>query len=144
MKGRVEGQTITEYCTLEKMFLDTLNELAPQKTKLVRANHKPYVTKKMRKAIMLRSQLQNRYFKCGTEESHRAYRHHRNYCNRLYKKERRSFYGNIRLDCVTDNKKFWNTVGPLFGDKGGKRENIVLVEGGMLYRGILRWLRHLM
>ena len=39
---------------------------APQKKKTVRANQKPYVSKKMRKAIMLRTQLQNKVFQNGT------------------------------------------------------------------------------
>ena len=30
---------------------------------------------------------------------------------------------------ITDNKKFWRSVKPFFGDKGGAKENIVLVEG---------------
>ena len=30
---------------------------------------------------------------------------------------------------ITDNKKFWRTVKPFFGDKGGAKEKIVLVEG---------------
>ena len=39
-----------------------------------------------------------------------------------YTKEREN------LRNITDNKKFWTTMKPLFGDKGGARENIVLVE----------------
>ena len=33
---------------------------------------------------------------------------------------------------ITDNKKFWNTIKPLFGDKGGAREDIVLVENDLI------------
>ena len=39
------------------------------KKKVVRANHTPYVTKALRKAIMKRSQLQKVYFKKITQES---------------------------------------------------------------------------
>ena len=56
--------------------METLEVHAPQKTKLLRANHKPYVTKEMRKAIMLRSQLQNEMFKHNTIENQRAFKHH--------------------------------------------------------------------
>ena len=33
---------------------------------------------------------------------------------------------------VTDNKKFWNTVKPLFTNKGGTKENITLVNEGKI------------
>ena len=114
--------------TLEKIFLQTLTVHAPQKTKVVRANHKPYVSKEMRKAIMLRSQLQNKLFKHGTVDYQIAFKRQRNYCNRLYKRERKKYYNNLNLNDITDNKKFWKTMKPLFGDKGGTRDNIVLVE----------------
>ena len=77
---------------------------------------------------MLRSQLQNKVFTHGTEEYKIALKHQRNYCNRLYKRERKQFYYNLRINDITDNKKFWKTIKPLFGDKGGTKDNIVLVE----------------
>ena len=118
-----------DYDTFEKIFLETLDTHAPRKTKLIRANHKPYVTKEMRKAIMDRSRLQNKFFKYGTVESHLAFKRQRNFCNRLYKREKKNFYSNLNLSDITDNKKFWKTMKPLLGGKGGTRDKIVLVEG---------------
>ena len=83
----------------------------------------------MRKAIMTRSRLQNKWYKHGSLECELAFKHQRNYCNRLYKKERRTYYENLNVKSITDNKKFWKTVKPLLGDKGGKKEKIVLVKG---------------
>ena len=131
LKRKMEGQELY-YDNFEKLFLKTLDAHAPQKTKVVRANHKPYVTKKMRKAIMLRSHLQNKVFRHCTEEYKIALKRQKNYCNRLYKRERKQFYYNLRINDITDNKKFWKTVKPLFGDKGGPRDNIVLVEGNKI------------
>ena len=34
----------------------------------------------------------------------------------------------MNLNNITDNRKFWKTVKPLFGDKGGTTDKIVLVE----------------
>ena len=48
--------------------------------------------------------------------------------NILYKRTRKEFYANLNLSDITDNKKFWRTVKPFFGDKGGARDKIVLVE----------------
>ena len=55
---RMRNQEIN-YDAFEKTFLETLEAHAPQKSKVIRTNHKPYVSNEMRKAIMLRSRLQN-------------------------------------------------------------------------------------
>ena len=77
---------------------------------------------------MFRSQLENRKFKSGREEDKIAFKKQQNYCNRLYKKERKSFYNKLDLKNITDNIKFWDTMKPLFSDKGGVRDKIMLVE----------------
>ena len=118
-----------DYELFHSIFLSVLNHHAPYKKKFIRANHKPYVTKKLRKAIMKRSRLENKFYKNRTEESSKAFKKQKNYCNRLYKRERRNFYTQLDLKEVTDNKMFWKTVSPLFGNKGGCKENIVLVDG---------------
>jgi len=128
LKMKLECQPQLTYGVFENIFLKTLDSHAPQKTMVVRANHKPYVTKEMRKAIMLRSQLQNKLFVHGTDEYRRAFKHQRNYCNRLYKRERTRFYCDLNLSNINDNKKFWKTMKPLFGNKGASRDNIVLIE----------------
>ena len=46
------------YDTFEEIFVNVLNKHAPLKKKFLKANHAPYMTKTLRKAIMRRSQLQ--------------------------------------------------------------------------------------
>ena len=128
LKVKLEAEDGDRYDSFQTIFLDTLDVHAPQKKKVVRANQKPYVTKNMRKAIMLRSQLENNFFAEGTEGYWNALRKQRNYCTRLYKRERKRFYSDLNLKNITDNKKFWKTMKPLFGDKGVTKENIVLVN----------------
>ena len=128
LRKNLENQP-SDYDTFEKLFLETLEIHAPKKTKVLRANHKPYVSKEMRKAIMIRSRLQNKLFTYGTKECETAFKHQRNYCNRLCKREKKKFYNNLNLNEITDNKKFWKTMKPFFGDKGGSKDQIVLVEG---------------
>ena len=84
----------------------------------------------MRKAIMLRSQLEKKYFTHKTEIYRIALKKQRAYCTRLYKRERKNYYSNLNLKNITDNKKFWSTVKPLFGNKGNLGDKIVLVEEG--------------
>ena len=49
-------------------FEQVLNMHAPIKRKFLRANHVPYLTKTLRKAIMKRSELENKYVKNKTNE----------------------------------------------------------------------------
>ena len=89
----------------------------------------------MRKAIMRRTHLQNLYFKSRTTEAHTKYKKQKNYCSRLYKKERKRYFQKLNLSNILDNKKFWKTIKPFFSDKGnigGKislaRENEIITD----------------
>ena len=97
------AQSYTEF---ENNFLHSLNKHAPFKKKIIRANNKPYMTKKLRKAIMKRSQLEKYFHKKPTDKTRMAYKKQKNYVSRLYKKERKSFYGNLNLSILSDNKLF--------------------------------------
>ena len=93
------------------------------------ANQAPYMTKTLNKAIMTRSSLKNKLYKNFTQENSRAYKKQRNYCGRLYKKERKKYYENLNVKNITDNKVFWKTVKPFLSEKGNTSSNITLVEG---------------
>ncbi len=95
--GRRLRNVPNTYDEFERTFLDTLDFHAPQKSKVIRANHKPYVTKEMRKAIMLRSRLQNLWYTHKLPVYHVALKRQKNYCNRLYKRERRKYYSNLNM-----------------------------------------------
>ena len=82
----------------------------------------------MRKAIMRRSYLENIYFKKRTDKSVRAYKKQKNYCSRLYKKERKKFLYKLNLFFVNDNKLLWKTVKALFSNNPLFGSNIKLVE----------------
>ena len=58
--SRLESNSYSEF---EKPFLTVLNKQAPLKTIFIRHNNNPLMTKELRKAIMKRSQLKNRYNK---------------------------------------------------------------------------------
>ena len=44
------------------------------------------------------------------------------------KKERKKYFGDLDLNNYIDNKKFWNTVKPLFSKVKGGSQRITLVE----------------
>ena len=123
------------YQEFDKTFIETLNKHAPLKKKLVRANQPPYMTKALRKAIMRRYELETKYFKLKTNDTLKAYKKQKNYCSRLYKKERKKFFENLNLSFVVDNKKFSKLVKPLFNEKGGGVSNeVVLLEKDKILR----------
>ena len=132
LKENLKKADSTNYALFEEIFENVLDKHAPKKKKLQRANHKPYVTKAMRKAIMKRSELATKYRTRPTEENKKAFKKQRNFCNRLYKKERQKYYENLDLRKINDNKKFWNTVKPLMSNKGPNSQKISLKEGDKL------------
>ena len=69
----------SDYNVFDDTFNKVLDKHAPIKTKLLRANHKPYVTKAMRKAIMKRSELASKYRRSPTDENLKAWKKHKNY-----------------------------------------------------------------
>ena len=120
-----------DYKSFEQTFLSLLNFYAPMKSKKQRANHKSYMTKALRKAIMKRSELASKYQKTKNNEDYSKYKKQRNFCSKLYKKERKIFYNNLSIEEITDNKKFWKTIKPLLSEKrvcGSSKINLVVNE----------------
>ena len=119
---------------LESKFLGLIDKHAPLKKKVVRANEVPYMTKALKKAIANRSRLENRYYKSKTDENLRTYRKQKNFCSRLFKKERKKYYTNLDVKKITDSRKFWKTTKPFFSDKGTDKNDILLIEGDEIYQ----------
>ena len=83
------SEGISNYESFETTFIEVLNKHAPLRKKLLRANHAPYITKTLRKAIMRRSQLETKYLK---------------------KRERRKYYEPLDRKNVLDSKEFWKIL----------------------------------
>ena len=114
------------YETFEKMFISVLEKHAPLKKKVLRANHAPYMTKALRKAIMRRSQLQTKYYKKKSHSNYVSFKKQKNFCSKLYKKERKKYYDALDIKKVTDNKQFWKTIKPFLSEKSKKSLKITL------------------
>ena len=112
--------------------MEILDKFAPLKKKYIRANHSKFVTKELSKAIMLRSKLRNQFLKTKTQESKLKYNKQRNLCVSITRKAKRSYYENLDLKDITDSKKFWATVKPLFSNKIKSTEYITLEENGKI------------
>ena len=95
---------------------------------MVRANQRVFMNKEIHKAIMVRSRLRNKFLKEKTVFSREVYNKQRNYCVKLITEGKIKYFGNLNVKNITDNKKFWKTVGPNFSSKKQVNENISLRE----------------
>ena len=114
------------------LLLQILEKHAPIKTKCVRGNDQPFMTKELRKAHMKRTMLLNRYRKNRNAENNLAYKRQRNICTKLLKSTKAFYYKNMQLSKVSDNRKFWSTVKPLFSEKCISTDSITLIENKVI------------
>ena len=94
-----------------------LSEHAPVKKKSICPNKGPVMTKALRQEHMHRTRLRNRYHKNRTDANLMAFKNQRNKSVQLLRKAKFDYYQNINLGSLTDNRKFWKTVKPIFSDK---------------------------
>ena len=68
------------------LLISILDKHAPIKTKSLRGNEQPFMTKELRKEHMKRTRLLNKYRKNRTPENEASYKTQRNFCVKLLKK----------------------------------------------------------
>ena len=123
--SKIESDSYSEF---EKAFLTVLNKQAPLKTKFLGHSNNPFMTKELRKAIMKRSQLKNRYNKNQNYENWFLYKKQRNFCVSLLRKTKRNYFKHVKMQDITDNNKYWKTNWPYFSDKGYSQTKITIFE----------------
>ena len=94
------------YNEFESIFVKVLDSYAPKKMKIVRGNHKPHITKQLRKAIMKRSQLKNKANKTKAPDDFASYKKQRNLVVRLNKEAKHTFF-----DSLDTSKDYPNLFG---------------------------------
>ena len=120
------------YLTFQNIFLQVLNTHAPVKQKVQRFNNNRFMTKQLRKVIMRHSRLKNIYKKTRSPENWNSYKKQRNFCVDHLRKTKRSYFEQININDISDNKKFWNTIKPLFSNKGLNSNKLMLIENDKL------------
>ena len=73
----------------QNVCLTSLNSFAPLKKKYVRANQASFMNKELKKAIMVRSKLRNKFLKSRSEEDRKTNNKQRNMCIKLLKKTKK-------------------------------------------------------
>ena len=52
----------------------------------------------------------------------------KNFCSRLYKKERKKYFGSLNTRRISDNKSFWKNIQPFFSEKRKINNKITLAD----------------
>ena len=118
---------ISTYAEFETLFTSVLEYHAPLKTKFVRANHRPHVTKELRKAIMKRSKLKRIANKTKRPEDMQNYRSQRNLVVKMNRKAKVALFDSINIDST--KRDFWKMNKKLFSSKcNAMNERIQLIE----------------
>ena len=95
---------------------------------MLRAIYSPFMTKTLRKAIMLRSQLKNKFIKSRNNEDWSNYKKQRNFCTNPFKKSKQNYFGQLDMKHLNDNRKFWKIIKPFFSDKGMNSNKMMIIE----------------
>ena len=73
-KENEDCEELNEFNRFHRVFLNLLNIQALLKNKILRGNNSPFMAKTLRKAIMIRSRLKNRFNKTRSDENWTNYK----------------------------------------------------------------------
>ena len=82
----------------------------------------------MSKAIMLRTNLRNKFLKNRSNEYKTNYVKQRNHCISLLRKTKSEHYSNLDEKKIGDNRTFWKIVKPMLSKKIKSKERKTLIE----------------
>ena len=128
LRSQLASINTVDYSQFHEIFLKTLDAIVPIKKKILRFNHNPFMSKALRKAVMVRSKLKNKYNKNRTEENWDSYKKQRNFCVNLLRKTKKDYFNDLNIKNITDNKAFWKTIKPYFSNKGLNSSSLILSE----------------
>ena len=87
---------------------------------------------------MVRSKLRNEFDKSRNSENWKKHKQQRNKCHSILKRTKTNHFNNLNPNIISDNKKFWSAVKPLFSDKSKAMNTIVSYEKGKIIRNYKR------
>ena len=86
------------------------------------------MTKELRKEIMLRSKLKNKFNKERSHNNWRIFMRPRNRCLNILQKNKKEYFNNLNIKQVLDNKLLWKCIKPFFNEKEYSFPKITLVK----------------
>ena len=114
---------------LHTNLIGLLDKHAPKRNRTIRKNDFHCMSKRLKKAILIRNQMRNKFFKYRTDNYLAQYRKHRNTVT-LIKREEIKTYFEEKCKGSTKNKDFWKAVKPIFSKTKTKSDNIPLRSNG--------------
>ena len=112
IKENVDYEELNDFSRFHRVFLNLLNIQAPLKKKTLRGKNSPFMTKTLRKAILIRSRLKNRFHKTRSDENWLLYKTQRNLCTKLLRKTKKYYFSKLNSKLVLGSKNFWRTIKP--------------------------------
>ena len=106
LKGKLDEISSNSFDIFLEEFKICLDKFAPLKEKKISFNKSIFMTKSLRKAIMLRSQLKKKFNNNKSEENSKKYKQQRNYCVKLLRKTKMEYFQTLDVNKVSDNKMF--------------------------------------
>ena len=87
------------------MLLEILNKIAPVKVKVIQFNNNAFMTKSLRKTIILRSRFKNNFIKQRFDEKWDNNKKQMN-CVKLLRQTKENYFSDFNVKSNSDNKKF--------------------------------------
>ena len=112
LQSKLTSETTINCSQFQSMFLETLNNIAPVKMKILRYNNNPFMNKALRKAIMTRSRLNNKFNKNNSAKNLNIYKKRRNFCLKLLRQTKEKYLNDIYVKKVSHKKNFWKSFKP--------------------------------
>ena len=106
----------TGYETLFKCIVD---RHCPIKTRKVRGNDKPFMTKELSNSMKKRSRIINKYNKCKSRENYIEKQRVMRQCRFLQTKAKKAYFNKTLTESNMTNKKYWVLMRPFLTEKGG-------------------------
>ena len=97
---------MSDFESFQFAFKVILNQFAPLKQRLIRNNNQLFMTKTLRKAIMKRSKLTDKFNEERNFENRSEYKRQCNLLSNLLKQSKRRHFNSLNVNDVTENKKF--------------------------------------
>ena len=117
LKGKMYETQNDMFTTFTDVFRSVIDKHAPLKTKIIRGNQAPFMTKALSKAIMTRLRLRSKYNKWQSRENFLAFRKAKNYCNNRNEMTKKAYFEQMTRRGFVNSKSFWNTVKPFLTNK---------------------------
>ena len=93
--------SVPDFESFQFAFQVILNQFAPLKQKLIRNNNQPFMTKTLRKAIMKRSKLRNKFNEERNIGNWSEYKCQHNLCSNLLKQSKKRHFNILNVNDVT-------------------------------------------